>query len=256
MRLLLVEDNEINIEVAQGLLRPTQIQVEVARTGRQAVEMVLNGGQPYDMVLMDIQLPELDGCEATRLIRADPRFRKLPILAMTAHTSGDETAKALRAGMNGYITKPLDAATLVSTMEEYGGSPGATRRTPSASTVAAAGGEFPFVPGLDPPAALRRLGGDAKLYREVLRRFVSGQSDAGARIQEAVQRLDWELAARLTHTVRGLAGSIAAGELQRVASQLEDAIHARDERAMAQTLSPFLLELDGLIGILQQTLRA
>lgn len=252
MRLLLVEDNEINIEVAQGLLRPTQIQVEVARTGRQAVQMVLDGGQPYDIVLMDIQLPELDGCDATRLIRADPRFGKLPILAMTAHTSGDETAKALRAGMNGYITKPLDAATLVSTMEEYGSGPRSNRQVLAGS----AGGEFPFIPGLDPPAALRRLGGDAKLYREVLRRFVSGQSDAGARIQEAVQRLDWELAARLTHTVRGLAGSIAAGELQRVASQLEDAIHARDERAMAQTLSPFLLELDGLIGILQQTLRA
>ena len=118
-RVLLAEDNEINQQIAVELLTSAGVDVVVAGTGREAVEMLTQGGASYDIVLMDIQMPEMDGYEATRRIRAEKRFADLPILAMTAHALVEERQKAMEAGMNDHISKPIDPQAMFETLRRY-----------------------------------------------------------------------------------------------------------------------------------------
>ena len=118
-RILLVEDNEINQQLAIELLESAGLTVDVANNGREAIEMVKAARHPYDMVLMDIQMPEMDGYEATRRIRSDPRFSALPILAMSAHALVEDQQKTSDAGMNDHITKPIDPQVMFKTMGRY-----------------------------------------------------------------------------------------------------------------------------------------
>jgi CheY-like chemotaxis protein len=116
-RVLLVEDNEMNIEVATELLGDLGIVVSVALNGREGVDRVAT--QPFDLVLMDIQMPVMDGLTATRLIRSDPRFHELPILAMTAHAMSGDHQRSLDAGMSAHITKPIDFTDLTKTLIKW-----------------------------------------------------------------------------------------------------------------------------------------
>jgi two-component system sensor histidine kinase/response regulator len=113
LHLLLVEDNELNRQIACELLEMVGAAVAVAGNGRVAVEMVMNGGQRFDVVLMDIQMPEMDGIQATRLIREDSRFAGLPIIALTAHAFAEERQRTQDAGMNDHVTKPIEPRELM-----------------------------------------------------------------------------------------------------------------------------------------------
>ena len=117
--MLLVEDNPVNQKLVLAILRKKGYHIDVANHGREALQKIETAETPYEVVLMDVQMPILDGLEATRLLRRDPRWGDLPIIAMTAHAMTGDRERCLEAGMNGYISKPVQPAHLVATVEQY-----------------------------------------------------------------------------------------------------------------------------------------
>jgi PAS domain S-box-containing protein len=253
-RVLLVEDNEINRQLAVELLEQEGCRVELAVNGRQAVEAVTESGLSFDLVLMDVQMPVMDGCQATRLIRRDPRFAALPILAMTAHAREEEKEQTKAAGMNGHIAKPIDARAMFATMAA------ALGRRPLAPQAAPVNGrrlpaeepELPELPGVDTRAALRRVDGNRKLYRWLLATFLEKQAGSGEAIARALAEGDTGLAGRLAHTVKGLAGNIGASALESAASDLESLLgRGADAESVRDRHQRFTEELEALAALLK-----
>jgi signal transduction histidine kinase/CheY-like chemotaxis protein/HAMP domain-containing protein len=218
-RILLAEDNEINQQIAIELLEGAGARVTVANNGREACDIVVNGPQPvpFDVVLMDLQMPEMDGYQATRKLRADSRLSALPILAMTAHATVEERQRCLDAGMDDHIAKPIDPATLFETVARFyrrGAAPAPAPASPNPGAPAT----------LDSSAGLSRVGGNEKLYAKLLRQFVEQQSTAVGQITVALASGDKALAERLAHTLKGVAGNIGATQVQFAAGALEKSI--------------------------------
>jgi len=230
LRVLLAEDNEINQQIAVELLRERGASVDIANHGREAVDKVL-GGNEYDLVLMDLQMPEMDGYQATARIRAEPRFARLPIIAMTAHATTEERQNCLKAGMNDHVVKPIDPALLFETLSRYYKPAALTVSTPPMQPALING--IPVVDGLNTTEALLRLGGNRPLYLKLLRQFLEMESTP-AQIAEALASNDWLQAERLAHTIKGVAGSMGADGLQDAASGLEEAFHAQTEAKALQ----------------------
>jgi two-component system sensor histidine kinase/response regulator len=229
VRILLAEDNEINQQIAVELLEGVGATVEVANDGREAVRKLLEQPMPpnYDVVLMDLQMPEMDGYQATRKIRSDPRFAGFPIIAMTAHATIEERQKCMAAGMNGHVSKPIDPSSLFDTLERFvvPAAKGPAVAPPEPASVATAeADELPDVPGLNTADGLMRVAGNRKLYRKLLRQFFTTEADAAQRIASALAGNDRALAERLAHTVKGVAGNIGAAAVQNAAAKLEKAI--------------------------------
>ena len=173
--MLLAEDNEINQQIAVELLQGVGATVEVANDGLEAVRKMLNQQvSNFDVVLMDIQMPEMDGYQATKKIRSDPRFASFPIIAMTAHATIEERQKCLDAGMNGHVSKPIDPSSLFETvgaLRDPNGKGRAVRRRARLHRAVAEADELPEVPGLNTAEGLVRVAGNKKLYRKLLRQF-------------------------------------------------------------------------------------
>lgn len=284
-RILLVEDNQVNQELALELLRDTGVAIDVANNGSEAVTAVCDSGTLYDLVLMDIQMPVMDGYDATRLIRSDERFAGLPIIAMTAHAMMEEQFKILQAGMNAHVAKPVDMRILLQVMnlflknQEQPGTHSLKRQTVSASNEAASSGKAhvtgrvstpPAAPanigddetlpapvdGLDMDAALMRLNGKVKIYNRLLRQFGENWSSAPKKIEEALYNGDTELALRLVHTAKSSAGTIGAVELSCRAETLETALedgNASDD-VVSGPLQHFATELNRLVAELADRL--
>ena len=250
MRILLVEDNLMNQEVGVELLNRAGIDVDVANNGAQALEML--AGQRYDAVLMDCQMPVMDGFEATRRIRAQAAFAHLPILAMTANTMSGDRKKCLAAGMNDHIAKPVDVDQLFTTLQRWV-TPGAVQ--PRAAVAQPEPANLPEVAGLELNAALRRLGGDRGLLRRLLTRFCESESESAAQIRIALAAGDREVATRTAHTLRGLAGNIGADEVALLAGEVETQLrHGAD--ASKQDLAELDRELRALIARIEESLPA
>jgi two-component system sensor histidine kinase/response regulator len=227
LRILLVEDNTINQQIAVELLQEVGATVEVANHGREAVEkLTAAGGESrYDVVLMDLQMPEMDGHQATRKIRSEPRFAKLPIIAMTAHATTEERQRCLDDGMNDHVSKPIDPALLYETLARYVPRPAAAAAAAPAPKPRPAGADgLPRIEGLDAADGLARVAGNRSLYLKLLRQFADQQGEAPQQIVAALKSGDRKLAERLAHTVKGVAGSLGARELQQIAGALEKAI--------------------------------
>ncbi len=240
-RILLAEDNEINQQIATELLEGAGATVTVADNGREAVEILSNGQQPppFDLVLMDLQMPEMDGYQATAKLRADPRFRTLPIIAMTAHATIEERQRCLAAGMNDHVSKPIDPGNLFETVGRYTREP-AGPPPPAPAAAAEPPDGLPSIAGLDTKDGLSRVAGNRKLYLDLLRKFADQQGPAPDRIAEALARNDASLAERLAHTVKGVAGNLGARTVQQIAAEVEKAIAAKTGAA---GLTPLLQEL-------------
>ena len=239
-RVLLTEDNEINQQIAIELLEGAGAHVTVANNGREAVMHLDATPTGFDVVFMDLQMPIMDGHQATMAIRNDARFAALPIIAMTAHASNDERARCLAEGMNDHISKPIAPAILFATLEKYYAParaaavraaraaavvPTATERAnPAAPVVAVATEILPRIEGLAVDDGLARVAGNKKLYVKLLRQFVAQEADAGARIAACLASGDHGTAERLAHTVKGVAGSLGAGGVQAAGAVLEKAI--------------------------------
>ena len=222
-KVLLVEDNELNQEVASEILVQAGCAVSLAADGGEAVKKVQE--TDYDLVLMDVQMPVMDGLAATREIRKLSRLAALPIIAMTANAMKEDRDRCLAAGMNAYITKPIDPDALFATMHMYYSSTDMDCFSSPPPVAAPFGaGEISRIPGIDTEGGLRRVVGNKSLYMDLLKRYAEGQRDAGAKIQEALGGGDFPLAERLAHTLKGVSGNIGAAEVQAVAGELEAAI--------------------------------
>jgi len=226
-RILLAEDNEINQQVATELLQQAGFIVDVANHGEEAVGKLLSGGQ-YDCVLMDIQMPVMDGFTATANIREDDRFRELPIVAMTANATVDDRNRSLEAGMNDHVPKPIDPKLLFATLQKW------IKPRPGLGEVASddphiadrieSTADLPVSDCLDTETGVARVAGNVQLYKKILGKFVTNQ---GAAVDEAKSLLaenDREAAERIVHTLKGVAGSIGATGLQQAAARVEGAI--------------------------------
>ena len=258
VRILLVEDNEVNQQVATELLQSAGALVTLANHGREAVNILIHGDQPppFDVVFMDLQMPEMDGLTATKLLRAEPRLRKLPIIAMTAHAMAEEVRRCLEAGMNDHVAKPIDPDTFFATLTRWI-APRQQHVSDQKLTPAGTREEItlPAIEGLDMSAGLRRVAGNLGLYRELLNQFATKHASAAMQIAAAIEQGDRDLAERLAHSLKGLAGNIGAQAIFQSAGTVENAIRqsGADLPALVDELS---LLLHRQVLAAQEALRA
>jgi CheY-like chemotaxis protein len=233
--ILLVEDNEINQLVATELLAEGNVKVEVANNGKEALDMILARPTHWDAVLMDMQMPVMDGVTATIEVRKTISAGQLPIVAMTANAMVQDKEKCMAAGMQDFVTKPIDPEVLWETLLRVI-RPKATRQSATASNVnpLSASGSSAIapiaidrfvlptgIPGLDSELGLRRVSGKIALYETILRKYISGQATVVDELRAAVTQQDFELAKRLAHTTKGVSGNIGATEVQGIAAEIE-----------------------------------
>ncbi|HSI43639.1 MAG TPA: response regulator [Methylotenera sp.] len=222
--ILLVEDNELNQEVANGLLLDGGFKVDIAEDGEQAIRMI--NDKAYDAVLMDMQMPVMDGIAATIELRKQPKFANLPIIAMTANVMEQDRKRCDEAGMSDFVAKPIDPDDLFSVLMRWikpTGNVTPTKkpsRKPKTSTIA-----IPIIDGLNTELGLKRVLGKEPLYLELLKKYVVGQSNTADAILQALKINDKDLAERTAHTAKAVSGNIGATGLQELATELESMIH-------------------------------
>ncbi len=265
-RILLVEDNALNQQVAGELLADAGFVVELADNGQIGVDMVQarHADQPYDVVLMDMQMPVMDGLSATRLLRQNPQNASLPILAMTANAMQIDRDRCTAAGMDGFVSKPIEPDALWRALAQWirprpglgqRPAPAATSHAPAAHATPHLPSLLQAVPGLDLALGLSRVMGKEPLYLGMLRMFVAGQAGTSQQIQALLAQGDSTTAERLAHTLRGVAGNIGASALQQAATEVELALRASHSPASVQALLPPLhAQLAALVDALQAVL--
>ncbi len=259
IRILLVEDNEINQQVATALLESVGASVSIANHGGEAVRLLTKseGRAPFDVVFMDLQMPEMDGLTATKLIRLQPQLQELPIIAMTAHALVEERQRCLEAGMNDHVSKPIDPDALFATLMRWTKSRQSQRNvgiedksaeTPDAVTL-------PEIEGVDMAGGLNRVSGNKRLYRDLLVQFAAKHSEVNSELMAAIDCGDSKLAERIAHTVKGVAGNIGLGAVFTVAEKLERAIREADADSPA-IAEEFTLIVDRQVQTIQRAMRA
>jgi two-component system sensor histidine kinase/response regulator len=238
---LLVEDNELNREVAIGLLQDAQLSLDTAENGEVAVQKISH--QEYDLVLMDMQMPVMDGVTATKAIRSNPRFQFLPIIAMTANAMDRDRRMCLEAGMNDHLTKPIDPDKLFEALLRWitprlysTAAAQSAITTGPGSPVAAA--DSLVISGIDTATALKRTGGNLKRYESLLQRFAESQATVVSDIRAAIMAKDILTAQRLAHSLKGAAANLGVSTLAEVAAKAESAIDSNQGIPLAlETLS-------------------
>ncbi|MCP5163038.1 MAG: transporter substrate-binding domain-containing protein [Hahellaceae bacterium] len=221
--ILLVEDNEVNQELAMELLTLNGLTVAIANNGAEALEQLRD--QVFDGVLMDCQMPVMDGYEATRAIRAQANLQTLPVLAMTANAMTGDREKALEAGMNDHIAKPIDPNTMFLCMAHWitprHPAPATPPQPSTESPVNADNLPLPRIKGVDLSAGLHTTQNNIPLYHKLLKKFGESQATFPDEFDAAYQSEDYIKAERLAHTLKGLAGNIGAHAVQAAAAELE-----------------------------------
>jgi PAS domain S-box-containing protein len=262
-RILLVEDNEINQLVASELLHLAGFQVDVAENGQVGVHQVHareSDQIPYDLVLMDMQMPVMDGVTASRLIRERYTADQLPIVAMTANAMRADRDRCIDAGMNAVVTKPINPEELWKALLDWiKVRPGMGQPFDVQATAATATDELPAlmqalqaIPDLDVKQGLQRCTHNPAFYASMLRRFVVSQEGVSQRIEEALASKDLLLAERLAHTLKGVAGNLGASSIQHDAEELENALQRGTPMAQARAaLERTAAALDALITALK-----
>jgi len=254
---LLVEDNLVNMQVAAEILKEAKIRIAFAENGETAVKAVQK--YAYDAVLMDIQMPVMDGYEATRLIRKAEAENKtvgkrgrIPVIAMTAHAMSEEKAKCFRMEMDDFVPKPIDAEELFGVLARWicpGKNHGPVRKTEKADKISVPESSAfrPEVSSenvenkqvLNMPAGIRRLRGNSKLYLDLLQSFAQEHVDAGKKVTRAIKEGDEKTALAVCHLVKGMAGNLAAEALYETALALETEIRKSDSIKIAAYLAVF-----------------
>jgi len=249
-RVLLVEDNEVNRELATEVLGRHELVVDTAVNGKQALEKL--SSQTYDLILMDIQMPIMDGYEATRHIRENMGLVKLPIIALTASSSSSVREKCMQAGMDDYLSKPIDIHELMEMIDKF--------INPVVHGFAAIKPALPFsktapadealeIPGLDSSNAMHRLAIGRDSYLQLLRKFCRGHKTDIDQIRELLEQDNYADARRLAHTLKGLASTIGAATLSAQMAELEQAIAGELPREqLLSHLQPAREELQTLLA--------
>jgi CheY-like chemotaxis protein/HPt (histidine-containing phosphotransfer) domain-containing protein len=253
--MLLVEDNEMNQEVALDLLQNVGVKVTLANNGQEALEILKTA--TFDVVLMDLQMPVMDGYQATRAIRRQSRFATMPVIAMTANAMSGDREKCLATGMNDHISKPINVNDMYATLAKWVAAPSvAETATPPRSTATPPVSGSPELAGIDTKTALAALGGNDKLYRKMLNRFYETQKDFVVSFESAWAGGDSEQATRAAHTLKGLAGTIGALRLQEAAKALESACYDWLKQEVSDRLCAVTEELSTVLSGLAKNMPA
>jgi CheY-like chemotaxis protein/HPt (histidine-containing phosphotransfer) domain-containing protein len=281
-RILLVEDNEINRRVVVEIFRSTGVTVDVAEDGRRGIESLKSNR--YDAVLMDVQMPGLDGYETTRMIREDRRFSELPIIAMTANAMKGDREKCLQAGMNDYISKPIDTEQLFSTLKKWvvipeveastivraeegraaehgvrrpsaiGGGDRGLSKEGSEERGGTVSSLLETIEGIDIDDVRSRLGGNEELLLTLLKDFMKKNANVVGDIRNSLDVKDFSTAERIAHTLKGVSGNIGAYNVFTEADRLVTAIREEDHESISAFLRTTEEEVTALLGELQHTL--
>ncbi len=262
-RVLLVEDNLINQQVAMELMESAGLKVDAASNGKEAIEML--DKCEYACVLMDIQMPVMDGLEATKVIRGNDKYKDLPIIAMTAHAMAGDRERCIEAGMNDHTPKPIDPEKFFKTLRRWlGGRP----KTPDdRSARAAHSGSFPgsqspagstahsneglpdSLPGINMKAALRLVAGNKRLLRNILLEFADSFRGAPGEISSLLEHDKVAEACRLVHNIKGTSGNIGAQDLQQAAVELEKSLKQTGSGNITETMRAFRDELTRVLNV-------
>jgi CheY-like chemotaxis protein len=254
---LLVEDNELNREVAIGLLEDAHLSIDQAENGAIAVQKLSKCD--YDLILMDKQMPVMDGITATKAIRSNPRFASLPILAMTANAMDRDREMCLAAGMNDHLAKPIDPDKLFRALIQWirpraaSAVASATSSSASTSFPSIASGDL-LIPGIDTATALKRTGGNRKRYESLLQRFADSQAHVLDDIRAALAAKDSPTAQRFAHSLKGASANLGATALAEVAAEAEAAIDSN--QSVAPALDSLSRSLDLTIAAIRAALPA
>ncbi|UTH72818.1 PAS domain S-box protein [Chromobacterium sp. IIBBL 290-4] len=254
LRLLLAEDDPVNQEVAVALLRSIGLDADIAENGAQAVARFLAAPAGYALILMDMQMPGMDGLEATRRIRANPAGRQVPILAMTANAFADDREACEKAGMNDFVAKPVEPARMFETLRRW--LPHAQAATQAAQPERPAApaelrSQLEAISGLDLALGLSRVGNDLERYRSLLGRFLGYHSEDADKLRQA--DLTQEEAVRIAHTLKGSSGTLGLSSLQSAAEALESSLrdHGTDAQDKLEQLAALLRQLNDSVLALQ-----
>jgi PAS domain S-box-containing protein len=246
---LLVEDNAINQQVATEILEGAGLTVAVAGNGAEALDAL--HATRYDAVLMDVQMPVMDGFTATRTLRKEEAFRDLPIIAMTANALAGDRERCLEAGMSDYVTKPIDPERLFEVLTKW---IAPTERTAAASVLpedsahhASAPALPDCLPGIDLQDALKRVGQNKALLARLLVQFRDQEADAVQRLAHALDDNDLESAIRIAHTLKGLGGNLGARDIAAAATEVESHLKGKRTDAASETLPELAFALETVI---------
>ncbi|MEO5327404.1 MAG: response regulator [Magnetococcus sp. THC-1_WYH] len=250
VRVLLAEDNEINQQVAKELLEKIGIRVIIAQNGAEAV--VLAREETFDAILMDVQMPVLDGYGATRQIRALENSRRLPIIAMTANAMAGDREKCLETGMNDHVAKPVVPDELYATLSQWIGRSAFDVPDACASPLV----EIPPIPGIDLDVGSRHVGGDRVLLRDVLLKFARNRDRAHYRLPTFLADNDLEGLSRAAHTLKGISATLGAIRVSTLAARVErEAKAGKDLDDLREPVVELALELDCVIAGIEAALR-
>ena len=256
LRVLLVEDNPINQQLAVELLESRQAQVQVADNGQEALERI-RAHPPgfYSVVLMDLQMPVMDGYEATRILRMDARHVTLPIVAVSAHAMADERERCLVLGMNAHISKPFEPELLYETLARYreGNAsvrPGPTMPVPARTGAGTEAPTLPAIDGLDLHSGMKHADHRHGLYVQLLQRFAQDYRGFAGSAQALLAGSEWTDLTRAAHSLKGVAASLGASAIALAAAQLETAARAADGEAARIALAPLSAHLAPLVEAL------
>jgi signal transduction histidine kinase/DNA-binding response OmpR family regulator/HPt (histidine-containing phosphotransfer) domain-containing protein/HAMP domain-containing protein len=263
MQVLVAEDNSINQQIVAELLDAVGVRVTLANNGKEALELLLSAVPPipWAVVLMDVQMPVMDGYEATALIHAQPHLSDLPIIALTAHALSSDYAKSLAAGMQAHLTKPLNPTELYGCLLGFVANaqphvqPLETCSSSADGSAIVLGDEcasFATIRGLDVQAGLHYSGDSTRLYLSILRQFLLYEN-TDLRIREAMLANDAKTAERLVHTLKGIAANIGADDITAISGAIETALR---NGAELQVLEADLISLGSLMHELVSALRA
>ncbi|HNY11539.1 MAG TPA: ATP-binding protein [Candidatus Wallbacteria bacterium] len=245
-KVLIVEDNHINQYIILALFQDAAIPAEVASNGLEAVEAVKKNY--YSAILMDIQMPIMDGYTATRLIRQSEHGRFIPIIAVTAHAMKEELDRCIEAGMNDYVTKPIDTELLFEKMGRWMSDKRVSR---NANGNGGVNGRIPpdeiYIPGIDSAGAIARAGGNKDVFIRVLKNFCEDYSETSQKIRFMLAKGEFEAARNLSHSIKGVSGNISAGRLYIASRAVNEILKGADLSNMEEAMKEFETALSEVI---------